>query len=100
MTTQHADAAVRDLYSRLLDAWNRRSADGFAGLFADDGTIIGFDGSVQSGAARIRDHRSPVFADHPTAAYVATVREVRPWAARTRSCCAPSPPCSRPARRN
>ncbi|MFD4142564.1 SgcJ/EcaC family oxidoreductase [Streptomyces sp. NPDC058572] len=77
MTTQHADAAVRDLYSRLLDAWNRRSADDFAGLFADDGTIIGFDGSVESGAARIRDHLSPIFADHPTAAYVATVREVR-----------------------
>lgn len=77
MTPQSADAAVRELHSRLLDAWNRRSADDFAALFADDGTVIGFDGSVESGAARIRGHLSPIFAGHPTAAYVAKLREVR-----------------------
>ncbi|MEV6649029.1 SgcJ/EcaC family oxidoreductase [Streptomyces sp. NPDC051219] len=79
MTAQSTDVAVRSLYSRLLDAWNRRSHDDFAALFTDDGTMIGFDGSLESGAARIRGHLAPIFADHPTAAYVAKVREVRPF---------------------
>jgi uncharacterized protein (TIGR02246 family) len=70
------DGEVRDLYARLLDAWNRRDADAFAALFGDDGAMIGFDGSQAAGPA-IRDHLGPVFADHPTAAYVARVREVR-----------------------
>jgi uncharacterized protein (TIGR02246 family) len=70
------DGEVRDLYARLLDAWNRRDADAFATLFGDDGAMIGFDGSQAAGPA-IRDHLGPVFADHPTAAYVARVREVR-----------------------
>jgi uncharacterized protein (TIGR02246 family) len=70
------DGEVRDLYARLLDAWNRRDADAFAALFGDDGAMIGFDGSQAAGPA-IRDHVGPVFADHPTAAYVARVREVR-----------------------
>ena len=70
------DGEVRDLYARLLDAWNRRDADAFAALFGDDGAMIGFDGSQAAGPA-IRDHLGPVFADPPTAAYVARVREVR-----------------------
>jgi uncharacterized protein (TIGR02246 family) len=70
------DGEVRDLYARLLDAWNHRDADAFAALFGDDGAMIGFDGSQAAGPA-IRDHLGPVFADHPTAAYVARVREVR-----------------------
>jgi uncharacterized protein (TIGR02246 family) len=70
------DGEVRDLYARLLDAWNHRDADAFTALFGDDGAMIGFDGSQAAGPA-IRDHLGPVFADHPTAAYVARVREVR-----------------------
>ena len=70
------DGEVRDLYARLLDAWNHRDADAFAALFGDDGAMVGFDGSQAAGPA-IRDHLRPVFADHPTAAYVARVREVR-----------------------
>ena len=70
------DREVRDLYARLLDAWNHRDADAFAALFGDEGAMIGFDGSQAAGPA-IRDHLGPVFAGHPTAAYVARVREVR-----------------------
>jgi uncharacterized protein (TIGR02246 family) len=73
------DGEVRDLYARLLDAWNRRDADAFAELFGDDGAMIGFDGSQAAGPA-IRDHLMQVFAGHPTAAYVARMREVRPLA--------------------
>jgi uncharacterized protein (TIGR02246 family) len=70
------DGEIRELYARLLGAWNDRDADAFAALFGDDGAMIGFDGSQAVGSA-IRDHLQPIFADHPTAAYVARVREVR-----------------------
>ncbi len=77
MTAHPADGVVRDLYSRLLGAWNRRSADDYAALFTPDATLIGFDGSVITGA-EIREHLSSIFADHPTASYVTKIREVRP----------------------
>jgi uncharacterized protein (TIGR02246 family) len=73
-TDRHA--AARDLYERLLDAWNAHDADAFAALFAADGVSIGFDGSEAVGAG-IREHLAAVFADHETAAYIARVREVR-----------------------
>jgi uncharacterized protein (TIGR02246 family) len=69
-------AAARDLYARLLDAWNAHDADAFAALFAADGVSIGFDGS-QAAGDEIREHLAAVFADHETAAYTARVREVR-----------------------
>jgi uncharacterized protein (TIGR02246 family) len=69
-------AAARDLYARLLGAWNAHDADAFAALFAADGVSIGFDGSQASGD-EIRQHLAAVFGDHETAAYVARVREVR-----------------------
>jgi uncharacterized protein (TIGR02246 family) len=68
--------AVRDLYTRLIEAWNARDADAFAALFAADGVSIGFDGSEAAGED-IREHLRDVFGDHPTAAYTARVREVR-----------------------
>jgi uncharacterized protein (TIGR02246 family) len=71
------EAAVRALYRRLLDAWNARGADAFAELFAEDGESIGFDGSQLSGRAEIATELGRIFADHPTAAYVAKVRSVR-----------------------
>jgi uncharacterized protein (TIGR02246 family) len=69
-------AAARDLYARLLDAWNAHDADAFAALFAADGVSIGFDGSQATGD-EIREHLAAVFGDHETAAYIARVREVR-----------------------
>jgi uncharacterized protein (TIGR02246 family) len=69
-------AAARDLYARLLDAWNAHDADAFAALFAADGVSIGFDGSQATGD-EIREHLAAVFGDHETAAYIAKVGEVR-----------------------
>jgi uncharacterized protein (TIGR02246 family) len=66
----------RELYARLLEAWNARDPDAFAALFAPDGSMIGFDGS-EVAAAEIGEHLGPIFADHPTAAYFAKVRGVR-----------------------
>ncbi len=70
------EAAVLALYEELLGAWNRRDAGGYAGLFAPDGAMVGFDGSQVDGA-EVEGHLSPIFADHPTASYVWKVREAR-----------------------
>jgi uncharacterized protein (TIGR02246 family) len=69
-------AAARDLYARLLDAWNSHDADTFVALFGGAGVSIGFDGTEATGD-QIREHLAAVFADHETAAYIAKVREVR-----------------------
>ncbi|MDI3402310.1 SgcJ/EcaC family oxidoreductase [Streptomyces cavernicola] len=70
-----ADAAVRDLYERLLRAWNARDAAGYAALFEPGAALVGFDGSQVSGD-RVEAHLAPIFADHPTASYVWKVRDV------------------------
>lgn len=71
------DAEIRSLYERLIDGWNRRDAAAMAATFAIDGELIGFDGSQIVGQAEIVAHLAPIFADHPTAAYVRIVKQVR-----------------------
>jgi uncharacterized protein (TIGR02246 family) len=71
------ETAIRDLYERLLAAWSRRSAADYAALFADDGNVVGFDGSPIDGRSKIEAHLAFIFGHHPTAAYVSIVREVR-----------------------
>ena len=71
------DDALRTLYARLLDGWNRRDAGAMAACFAPYGTMIGFDGSLSEGPNAIESHLAPVFADHPTARFVAIVRGTR-----------------------
>jgi uncharacterized protein (TIGR02246 family) len=70
------DKDVAILHRDLLDAWNRRDASGMAAFFVEDGGLIGFDGSHVEGRAMIEDHLRPIFADHPTAAFVGKVRRV------------------------
>jgi uncharacterized protein (TIGR02246 family) len=71
------EGVIHALYRRLLDGWNGRDADAYAATFAEDGEAIGFDGSQMSGQAEIATTLRSIFADHPTAAYVAKVRGVR-----------------------
>ena len=68
---------VRALYQHLLDSWNKRNADAFAASFAEDGEVVGFDGSQMSGQAEIASTLRQIFADHLTAPYVGKVRGVR-----------------------
>lgn len=70
-------SAVAALYEQLLASWNGRDAATYAGLFAPDSTIVGFDGSQVDGPAAIAAHLGQIFADHPTPTYVAKIREVR-----------------------
>ena len=81
MTQAHPyDAQIRALYSQFLDGWNRRSGAAVAAGFADDGDIIGFDGSHHRGRLSIAADLRAIFASHQTPGYVALVRSVRPIA--------------------
>ena len=72
-----ADRETRELYRRLLEAWDKRNARDFALLFAPDGNIVGFDGTQVFGQADVGAHLSEIFSHHQTARYVSIVREVR-----------------------
>ena len=81
MTSAHPhDAQIRALYASFLDGWNRRSGAAVAAGFADDGDIIGFDGTHHRGRLSIAADLRQVFASHQTPSYVAVVRSVRPVA--------------------
>lgn len=77
------ESATRDLYTRLLDAWDKRNARDFALLFASDGSLVGFDGSQVNGQLEIGAHLSEIFSHHQTPRYVGIVREVRQLSADT-----------------
>jgi uncharacterized protein (TIGR02246 family) len=68
---------VRALYQALLEGWNQRNAEAFAAPFAEEGEVIGFDGSQMSGRGEIASTLGQIFADHVTAPYVSKVRNVR-----------------------
>jgi uncharacterized protein (TIGR02246 family) len=76
-TDGNDDAAVRVLYREWLKRWNERNAGAYAALFAEDGNIVGFDGSPENGRAEIASHVGQVFANHQTARYIGIIREVR-----------------------
>ena len=79
MTAAHPqDAQIRALYADFVDGWNRRSGAAVAAGFADDGDIIGFDGTHHRGRLSIAADLRQVFGTQETAAYVAVVRSVRP----------------------
>lgn len=72
-----SENAIRALYDQLIDHWNRRKPAAYAALFTEDGTVVGFDGSVVDGASAIETHLSQIFADHMTARYITKIREIR-----------------------
>jgi uncharacterized protein (TIGR02246 family) len=75
--TTSSDRPIRRLYEQILIAWNQQDAPAMAACFEEDGNLVGYDGSQADSRADIEDHLRPIFADHPTAAYVAKVREIR-----------------------
>ena len=80
MSTQPSQpypAHVGALYQQLLESWNQRDAAAYAALFAEDASVVGFDGSQMNGRAEIATQIGQIFADHPTSTYIGNVREVR-----------------------
>jgi hypothetical protein len=41
-----APGEIETRFEQLLQAWNHQGADGFAALFSESATVVGFDGSV------------------------------------------------------
>jgi uncharacterized protein (TIGR02246 family) len=72
-----AAAPVIELYQWLLSAWNARDAKAYAALVHEKGTVIGFDGSQMNGSKEVESSLRRIFSHHPTAAYVAKIRDVR-----------------------
>ena len=55
------EAAVRDLYRRLLDGWNMGSGSAFAAPFAEDGDLVAFDGTHFKGREQIAPFHQELF---------------------------------------
>ena len=72
-----SEPEIRELYSRLLAGWNRRESEAFAAPFAEDGEVVGFDGSQISGRPHIAAEMQRIFKDHLTGTYVGKVRGVQ-----------------------
>jgi uncharacterized protein (TIGR02246 family) len=75
------DAQIRALYAAFIDGWNQRSGAAVSSGFADDGEMIGFDGSQTAGRLSIAAEFRKIFGSHQTPLYVALIRSVRPMAA-------------------
>jgi uncharacterized protein (TIGR02246 family) len=72
-----AEDAATSLYGRLIDGWNAGDAGAMAAPLADDGLVVGFDGSQMRGRDEAARELGRVFADHETATYVTKVRSVK-----------------------
>jgi uncharacterized protein (TIGR02246 family) len=68
---------VRGLYQGFLDAWNEHDANKMAALLTENGSVVGFDGSMMNGRDEVASVIGAIFKDHVTAAYIGIVREVR-----------------------
>jgi uncharacterized protein (TIGR02246 family) len=68
---------VKELHARILDAWNRQDAAGYAEQFTETALVVGFDGSEMHGRDEVAAQLDAIFSDHKVASYVRIVREVR-----------------------
>jgi uncharacterized protein (TIGR02246 family) len=72
---------IRSLYQKLLASWNNNMSNDFAGLFLENGSTIGFDGSQMNGKQQIDNELNQIFSNHRVASYVGIIREIRSLAA-------------------
>ena len=71
------ETQIQSVYKKLIASWNNRDANEYAGLFAEDADLIGFDGSQVKGRAEIKAHLNEIFNHHQTASYVCIIKEIR-----------------------
>lgn len=55
------ETVVRGLYRQLMDGWNKGSGESFSAPFAEDGDLIGFDGTYLKGRREIAAFHQPLF---------------------------------------
>jgi len=70
--------AVRDLYQQLLEGWNQGDSAAFSAPFAEDGDLVGFDGTHLKGRGEIAQFHEPLFRNWlKDARLVGEVRDLR-----------------------
>jgi uncharacterized protein (TIGR02246 family) len=55
------EITIRALYQELMDGWNRGSGEAFASPFAEDGDLVGFDGTHLKGRHEIISFHQQLF---------------------------------------
>ena len=55
------EAAIRALYQQAMDGWNKGSGEAFAAPFAEDGDLVGFDGTHLKGRQEITSFHQQLF---------------------------------------
>lgn len=55
------EAAVRVLYTQLMDGWNKDSGEDFSAPFAEDGHLVAFDGTHFKSRDEIVSFHQPLF---------------------------------------
>jgi uncharacterized protein (TIGR02246 family) len=78
-TSRSADeAAIRALYQQLMDGWNKGSGEAFAAPFAEDGDLVGMDGTHLKGRQEIISFNQQLFDTYVKGSrLVGKVRSVR-----------------------
>ena len=59
--TDDDNAAIAALYFQMIDGWNKGSGDAFAAPFAEDGDLVGFDGTHLKGRQEIASFHQRLF---------------------------------------
>ncbi|HET9824585.1 MAG TPA: SgcJ/EcaC family oxidoreductase [Chitinophagaceae bacterium] len=73
------EAIMESIYEHLINAWNEANAEAFSELFSENGSMVGFDGSIANGRANICDHLSSIFANYRPGKFVAIIKEITVW---------------------
>lgn len=78
-TSRSADEApIRALYQQLMDGWNKGSGEAFAAPFAEDGDLVGMDGTHLKGRQEIISFNQQLFDTYVKGSrLVGKVRSVR-----------------------
>ncbi len=78
-TSRSADeAAIHALYQQLMDGWNKGSGEAFAAPFAEDGDLVGMDGTHLKGRQEIISFNQQLFDTYVKGSrLVGKVRSVR-----------------------
>src|SRR5918996_301503 len=60
-STSADEVAIRLLYQQLIDGWNKGNGEAFASPFAEDGDLVGFDGTHLKGRQEIVSFHQQLF---------------------------------------